>query len=118
LARWLDSRDPELALGLQRLGHQSSQRSIEDAGLHLLGFEIVSGQATPRSLMSRIARARGPQLLVTGVSRNPVRLRELARLTALAALRTRACDVLLFSESGGLGALRNPPLAAASSART
>jgi nucleotide-binding universal stress UspA family protein len=49
-----------------------------------------------------------PQLLLADVSRNPLRLRSLATLSALSALRTHACDVLLFLEASAHEILRAP----------
>lgn len=113
LGRWTESLHPHLATRLDRFVHVNSQRAIEDAGLHLLGFELVSGRRTPRSLLSRIKRGKSPQLLVAGVRRNPLRLRSLARLSVLSALRTRACDVLVFPEAWAREILRAPSFSTA-----
>lgn len=79
--------------------HRRSQTLIEEAGLHLLGVEIVSERPTARSLLARINQARHPQLLVAGIDRRDLFTRSLSRMTALLALRTRACDVLIASKS-------------------
>lgn len=108
LADRLRRRGLQFTQRIEETVHTSAQRAIENEGLHLMGFEFLSGRATPRMLLSRIARGRKPQLLVAGVGRNPLRLRELGRLAALLALRTRACDVLLFPERPKGELLRGP----------
>lgn len=118
LAGWAEPRDAELAAKLRNFVDRSSQRAIEDAGLHLMGFEIVRGRTTPRAVMSRIKKGKKPQLLVAGVSRNPLRLRSLSRLSALSALRTRVCDVLLFPEASARDILHSPAFAAQPMAST
>lgn len=118
LARWTESRDAARAVQLRSFADRSSQQAIEDAGLHRMEVEIVSGRATPRVLISRIKKGKRPQLLVAGVSRNPLRLRSLARLSALSALRTRVCDVLLFPEASARSFVRAPAFPAQSIAGT
>ena len=118
LARWIESRDAARATLLRTFVDRSSQQAIEDAGLHRMGVELISGRTTPRALMARIKKGKRPQLLVTGVTRNPLRLRSLARVSALSALRTRVCDVLVFPEASARGILRAPTFTAHSIAGT
>ncbi len=117
LAQW-PRGNASLAQRLNRFVNRSTREAIEDAGLHLMGFEILGADATPRALMSRIKKGKKPQLLVAGVSRNPLRLRSLPRLSALSALRTRVCDVLLFPERSAHEILRAPTFSAESVAST
>lgn len=118
LAAWSEVRNAALAARLHSFVHRNTQQVIEDAGLHLMGFDIVNDQASPRALMSRIKKGKKPQLLVAGVSRNPLQLRSLPRLSALSALRTRVCDVLLFPERSAREMLRAPSFSAQSMAST
>lgn len=83
------------AVALRERAHQRVQRMLEDTGMHLLGFEIVGGRPTPRRLLARIKQANAPQLLVVDVDRMSLVTRALPRTTALLALRSRACDVLI-----------------------
>jgi nucleotide-binding universal stress UspA family protein len=99
LAEWTKSARASYSTRLQQLIRRRSQGAIEQAGLHLLGFEIVSERSTPHSLLARIKKARGSQLLVTAADRRSLIVRALARTTAILALRTRACDVLVAPTS-------------------
>ncbi|NLG77387.1 MAG: universal stress protein [Xanthomonadaceae bacterium] len=118
LARWIESRDAARAKELRTSVDRSVQQAIEDAGLHRMGVELIGGHTTPRALMARIRKGKRPQLLVAGLSRNPLRLRSLARLSALSALRTRVCDVLVFPEASARGTLHAPAFTAQSVAGT
>jgi nucleotide-binding universal stress UspA family protein len=99
LTEWAKSAQAALSARLQALVHRRSRRAIEEAGLHLLGFEILSGRPTPHSLLARMKKARGPQLLVAATNRRSLIMRTLARTTAILALRTKVCDVLVASEA-------------------
>jgi nucleotide-binding universal stress UspA family protein len=114
LAQRLESRAEWLAQRAEDFARDGSQQAIEDAGLHLMGFEFVNGRTTPRALISRIVRGQKPQLLVAGVSRSPLRIRDVGRQSVLSALRARVCDVLLFSETRGPEVLRSLEFAAPS----
>lgn len=117
LSQW-SRGNPALAERLKSFADRTARATLEDAGLHLLGFEILNANVTPRAVMSLIKKGKKPQLLVAGVSRNPLQLRSLPRLSALTALRTRACDVLLFPERSARDALRAAPFSAESVAST
>ena len=92
----------------QRRAQRRTQAWIEEAGLHLLGFEIVARPISARLLMSRVTRGKGPQLLVAGLNRTLSFSRGLARLAAGRAVRTGACDVLLASDKAARDVLRLP----------
>ena len=93
---------------VQRRAQRRTQAWIEEAGLHLLGFEIVARPITARLLLSRVTKGKGPQLLVAGVNRAFTFSRSLARLAAGRAVRTGACDVLLASDKAARAVLRLP----------
>jgi nucleotide-binding universal stress UspA family protein len=99
LAEWTKSACASHSARLQQLIYRRSRRTIEQAGLHLLGFEIVSGRSTPHSLLARIKKAKGPQLFVAATDRRSLIVRTLARTTAILALRTGVCDVLVASDA-------------------
>ncbi len=92
-------RNIALATAIRHRTHRRAQRMFEDAGIHLLGFEIVTGRPTPRKLLARIKQANRPQLLVTAVNRTSLLTRARQRTLALLALRTQACDVLITSHT-------------------
>src|SRR5690606_22253629 len=93
---------------MQRALYRRSRRAIEEAGLHLMGFELVNERATPHTVMARIKRGRTPQLLVAKIERSSVFTGCLARNAALLALRTRVCDVLIVSDAAARHVLRAP----------
>lgn len=107
-AGYLHHRAPELAARMQRALHRSSRRVIEDAGLHLMGFELVNERPTPHAVMARLKRSKGPQLLVAGLGRSSFFNGSLARSSAILALRSRACDVLIVSDAAARRVLRAP----------
>lgn len=95
---------------IRRRIHGSTQRWIEEAGLHLLGFEIVSRPNTPRALLARLTKKTTPQLLVVPARRFGIFGRDLASSSAAIALRTAACDVLIACEKSARSALLSPDL--------
>jgi nucleotide-binding universal stress UspA family protein len=109
ISRALDSNSKLLSV-LQRRIHRGTQRWIEEAGLHLMGFEIVSRPTKPRGLLARLTQKATPQLLVVPMTRTGMFGRGLANTSAAIALRTNACDVLLASEESARAALLSPDL--------
>ena len=107
-SRAIDSHGSRLSSQLYRRVQQRTQAWIEEAGLHLLGFEIVARPITARLLLSRVTKGKGPQLLVAGLNRTFTFSRSLARLAAGRAVRTGACDVLLASDKAARAVLRLP----------
>ena len=99
---------PMLAMSLQALVHRRSQRIIDDAGLHLLGFELVGGAQSARTLLSHIKKDSDPQLLVAAIGRSSMLTGALPRSAASLALRTRACDVLVASTASLRQILHSP----------
>lgn len=102
IARALDSSS-KLASELQSRIHRGTQSWIEDAGLHLMGFEIVSRLTKPRALLTRLTKKNWPQLLV--VPTTGMFARGMANRSAAIVLRTGACDVLLSSEKSARAVL-------------
>jgi nucleotide-binding universal stress UspA family protein len=96
---------------LQRL-HRRTQRWVEEAGLHLMGFEIVAPPLTARSLLSEVTQGKNPQLLVAEVDRMSSLTGSLARTAAVIAVRTGNCDVLMASARASRSALRMPRFSA------
>ena len=111
-SRAIDSHGSRLSSQLyrrvQRRAQRRTQAWIEEAGLHLLGFEIVARPITARLLLSRVTKGKGPKLLVAGLNRTFTFSRGLARLAAGMAVRTGACDVLLASDKAARAVLRLP----------
>lgn len=93
------SRLPGMSERMQRQLHRRCVQALTAAGLHHMGFEIVSDRPTPRALLNRIRHSGGPQLLIAGVDRFCLWTRSLPRTTALLALRSQACDVLIASDA-------------------
>jgi nucleotide-binding universal stress UspA family protein len=111
-SRVINVRVPAFASQLyrrvQRRAQRRTQAWIEEAGLHLLGFEIIARPITARLLLSRVTKGKGPQLLVAGLNRTFTFSRSLARLAAGRAVRTGACDVLVASDKAARAILRLP----------
>lgn len=107
-SRLINERVPALASQLYRRAQWRAQAWIEEAGLHLLGFEIVARPITARLLLSRVTKAKEPQLLVAGLNRTFTFSRSLARLAATRAVRTGACDVLVACDKAARAVLRLP----------
>ncbi len=107
-SRVINARAPALASQLYRRVQRRTQAWIEEAGLHLLGFEIVARPITARLLLSRVSKGKGPQLLVAGLNRTFRFSPSLARLAAGRAVRTGACDILVASDKAARAALRLP----------
>lgn len=107
-SRAIHSYASMLSSRLHRRVQRRTQAWIEEAGLHLLGFEIVARPITARLLVSRVNRSKGPQLLVTGLNRPLTFSRSLARLAAVNAVRTGGCDVLVASDKAARRVLRLP----------
>jgi universal stress protein E len=107
-SRVINARAPAFASRLYRRVQRRTQAWIEEAGLHLLGFEIVARPITARLLLSRVTKGKGPQLLVAGLNRTFTFSRSLARLAAGRAVRTGACDVLIASDKAARAVLRLP----------
>jgi nucleotide-binding universal stress UspA family protein len=118
ISRRLGSRGSKLATALQHRMHRRMQTWIEEAGLHLLAFEIVSRPTKPRALLARLTKKAGPQLLVVPAKRTALFGSNLASSAASIALRTSACDVLLGCEASTRSALLSPDLQSAPQPQT
>jgi nucleotide-binding universal stress UspA family protein len=110
--RALHSQGSAFSSPLYQRIQRRTQAWIEEAGLHLLGFEIVARPVSARLLVSRVSQSKGPQLLVAGLNRTLTFSRGLARLAANSAVRMGACDVLLASDKAARRVLRLPAFSA------
>lgn len=94
LGEWLRFRNEGLASKLRVLLHRRDRKTLELAGLQLMGFEIAGGLST-RQLLARIKQARGSQLLVAGTDLLSMTLRGFPTKAIVWAIRHRACDVFI-----------------------
>lgn len=113
VSRAAGARGAKLVSALQRRLHRSTQSWIEEAGLHLLGFEIVSRPAKPRAMLARLTKKSAPQLLVAPAMRSAIVGRNLESASAEIALATAACDVLIACETSARSAILSPDLKSA-----
>jgi len=116
LGERLRSRNESLASKLRAALHRRDRKTLELAGLHLMGFEIAGGLST-RALLARIKQARGSQLLVAGTDLLSTTLRGFPTKAIVWALRHRACDVLIVPASHARASFGDVSFAAARAAR-
>lgn len=99
LAEWTRTRAPRFSAKLDTLVQAHARRALEKVDTHYFGFERLSRRPTPRSLLARMKKAKGPQLLVAETDRCSFIARTYPTSAVLAALRHSVCDVLLVPAS-------------------